>query len=129
MRKARWSVLAPVGEDRRCALLDFLENLSGDVAGDSDRIGRRLQLLADVGSIRSTQHSRPVGGADGIYELKGTWVRVFYFNFDGHLIVCSHGVMKPKKNRVSAEAKRAARLREEVARAARDGTLLIEEES
>lgn len=128
VRKARWSVLTPVGEDRRCGLLDFLESLSGEVAGDAERVGRRLQLLADAGSIRNEHHCRPVG-RDGIFELKGTWVRVFYFNFEGQLIVCSHGVLKPKKKQVLAEAKRAIRLREEVARAAREGSLLIEEES
>ena len=95
---------------------------------DAERVGRRLQLLAEAGSIRNEHHARAIRGADGIFELKGAWVRVFYFNLHGHLIVCSHGVLKPKEKRVLAEAQRAMRLRDEVLRAAREGSLAIEEE-
>ena len=126
--KARWSVATPVGEDGRCPLLAFLESLSGDLAMDAERVGRRLQLLAEAGSIRNEHHARAIRGADGIFELKGAWVRVFYFNLHGHLIVCSHGVLKPKEKRVLAEAERAMRLRDEVLRAEREGSLAIEEE-
>ena len=126
--RARWSVLAPVGEDGRCALLDFLEGLSGELASDAERIGRRFRYLADAGSIRNPQQCHPVAGVDGIFELKGKHVRIFYFNFQGHVIVCSHGVLKPKKRQVLTEAGKADRLRDEIAKAARARTLVIEEE-
>ena len=88
---------------------------------------RRLRVIAERGSIQGEQQSRQVGGVDGIFELKGAYVRVFYFNFEGRIIVCSHGVLKPKKKRVIVEARKAARLRDEVTQAARERRLLIEE--
>jgi hypothetical protein len=70
----------------------------------------------------------PRGGADGIYELKGDFVRIFYFNFEGRIIVCSHRLLKPKKKQVLAEAKKAERLRDQIAKAARERRLVIEED-
>ncbi len=128
VRRAKWCVLTPVGEDGRCGLLEFLEGLSGEMAPDAVRLKRRLWVLSELGSIRNEGQSRAIEGADGIFELKGKHVRAFYFNYSGYRIVCSHGVKKPKKNQVLAEAAKAERLRVEVARAEREGRLLIEEE-
>ena len=50
------------------------------------------------------------------------------FNYSGYRIVFSHGVKKPKKNQVLAEAAKAERVRLEVAKAEREGRLWIEEE-
>lgn len=129
VRRARWCVLTPVGEDGRCALLDFLKGLTGEMAQDAKRIERRFRALSEEGSIRNEEQARAIEGADGIFEVKGKHVRAFYFNYSGYRIVCSHGVKKPKKGQVLIEAAKAARLRLEVAKAEREGRLEIEEET
>ncbi len=126
--RAKWCVLTPVGEDGRCGLLEFLEGLSGEMAPDAGRLKRRLRVLSELGSIRNEGQSRAIEGADGIFEVKGRHVRAFYFNYSGYRIVFSHGVKKPKKNQVLAEAAKAERVRLEVAKAEREGRLWIEEE-
>jgi len=128
VRRARWCVLTPVGEDGRCGLLEFLEGLSGEMAPDAERLLRRLRYLSEAGSIRNEEHARRIDGSDGIFEAKGRHVRVYYFNYSGCRIVCSHGGKKPKKSQVLVEAAKAERLREEIARADREGRLEIEEE-
>ena len=128
VRRAKWCVLTPVGEDGRCELLEFLDGLSGEMASDSERLLRRLRYLSEAGSIRNEEQARAIEGADGIFELKGKHVRAFYFNYSGYRIVCSHGVKKPKKKQVLVEAAKAERLREEIAKAEREGRLEIQEE-
>lgn len=129
VKRAKWCVLTPVGEDGRCALFEFLASLSGEMAQDAKRIERRFRVLSEEGSIRNEEKARAIEGADGIFEVKGKHVRAFYFNYSGYRIVCSHGVKKPKKSQVLVEAAKAERLRLDVAKAEREGRLEIEEES
>lgn len=85
-------------------------------------------MLAQRGSISNEQHCRLVGGSDRIYELKGDFVRVFFFLDEGRIVVCSHATLKPKKGRVLAEAEKAERFRDEVQLARERRQLVIEEE-
>ncbi|MHB1047842.1 MAG: hypothetical protein ACYC4P_17705 [Thermoanaerobaculia bacterium] len=99
------------------------------MAQDAKRIERRFRVLSEEGSIRNEEHARAIEGAEGIFEAKGKHVRAFYFNYSGYRIVCSHGVKKPKKSQVLAEAKKAERIRLEISKAEREGRLVIEEET
>ena len=126
--QARWKVLTKVGEDGRCELLEFLDGLQGELARDRDKVLRRLRYLAEQGIIRNEEQSRRIEGADRVFELKGGAVRVFYFFDRESIVICSHGVLKPKRRQVLGEARKAERLREDVARARHDGALVIEEE-
>ncbi len=126
--QARWKVVTTVGEDGRCALVEFLDGLEGELSGDRVKVLRRLRYLAEQGIIRNEEQSRRIEGADRVFELKGGAVRVFYFFDRDCIVICSHGVLKPKKKQVLGEARKAELLREEVARARQVGALVIEEE-
>lgn len=123
-----WKVVTPVGADGTCELLAFLSGLEGEVERDRDKVLRRLRLLAEQGCIRNEEQSRRVEGSASIFELKGDYVRVFYFFDRNQIIICSHGLLKPKKKKVLAEARKAELLRDEVTKARETGTLVIEEE-
>ena len=125
---ARWRVVSRVDANGASELVEYLNSLRGETASDRDRILRRLLALAQRGSISNVQQCRLVEGSDRIYEVKGDFVRVFFFLDEGRLVVCSHGTLKPKKKRVLAEAKKAERFREEMLLARQRKQLVIEEE-
>ncbi len=125
---ARWTVVSRVNSAGASELVEFMDGLRGETASDRQRVLRRLLLLAQQGSISNVQHCRLVEGSDRIYELKGDFVRVFFFLDEGRIVVCSHATLKPKKGRVLAEAEKAERFREEVLLARKRRQLVIEEE-
>ena len=125
---ARWTVVSRVGANGATELVEYLDGLRGETASDRPRVLRRLLNLAQHGSISNAQQCRLVEGSHRIYELKGDYVRVFFFLDEGRIVVCSHATLKPKKGRVLAEAEKAERFREEVLLARKRRQLVIEEE-
>jgi phage-related protein len=92
VRRGAWKVLAVCSERGDCYLRDFLSGLEGTLVRDRDRMLRRLARIAEVGPSRTESWSHKLGG--DVWELKAGDIRVLYFQGEGRVVVCSHGLVK-----------------------------------
>ena len=91
-------------EDERgvCPTLAYLKSLrdGGKPAReDAVTLEKRIRDLSSHGPPRLRQQGHELENSDGIYELKASnGARLFWFYEKGHVVVCSHGALKPASN-------------------------------
>lgn len=105
VRKAQWDVQAICGPRGECVLLDFLENLEAQLAGDGRAMLRLLAFVAEQGPPRNVEISHKIGG--DIWELIAGRLRVLWFYSEGRVVVCSHGFIKRTRKTPLGEFERA----------------------
>jgi len=96
-------------ENGRCELMEFLEELNRQNHVVYAKWMRLLQRFADL-PIHNEEKSRHL--RDGIFELKSSELRVFYFYAPNtrSAIICTHAFIK-KKQRDQHQIQRALQLR------------------
>jgi Phage derived protein Gp49-like (DUF891) len=94
LAKGRWEVLAVLDRRGRCPVLDFLDELNGDLRPARELLNRSLRLYMPLEGppTASTHLCKPLG--DGLFELrrqpKGPKPGVLFFQDGGHRIVCTN---------------------------------------
>lgn len=130
--RGRWEVLAVVDHRGRCQVLDFLDQLNGDLRSARDLLNRSLRLYMPLeGPPTASAHlCRPLG--DGLFELRrqpdGSRPRVLFFEDGGQRIVCTHAFSKPETT-PRPEIEHARGLREQYFTAKVRQGLHVEEEN
>ena len=128
LAKGRWEVLAVLDRRGRCPVLDFLDELNGDLRPARELLNRSLRLYMPLEGppTASTHLCKPLG--DGLFELrrqpKGPKPRVLFFQDGGHRIVCTNAFSKLE----TSEIESARGLREQYF-AARPEIEILEEEN
>lgn len=84
----------------------FLEGLEGRDLVEALAL---IKLVGERGNTLREPHSKALG--DGLFELRGKQVRVFYLFARGRRVVLLAGAVK-KRNRIPAETLAAARWRQ-----------------
>ncbi len=131
LAKGRWEVLAVLDRRGRCPVLDFLDELNGDLrpARELLNISLRVYLPLEGPPTTSANLCKPLG--DGLFELrrqpKGPKPRVLFFSDGGHRIVCTNAFSKLETTPRS-EIEIARGLREQYL-AARPGIEVVDEET
>lgn len=96
-----------------CPAQEYIEALlrgGAPAAQDATFLRKRVLDLASHGAPTSRQHGHLLQNSDGIHELKApNGARLFWFYQKGRVVVCSHGVQKPKS--YNAHIKRAQSVR------------------
>jgi hypothetical protein len=131
LAKGRWEVLAVLDRRGRCPVLDFLDELNGDLrpAREFLNLSLRVYLPLEGPPTASANLCKPLG--DGLFELrrqpKGPKPRVLFFHDGGHRIVCTNAFSKLETTPRS-EIELARGLREQYF-AARPEIEVVEEEN
>jgi hypothetical protein len=113
LAKGRWEVLAVLDRRGRCPVLDFLDELNGDLrpARELLNISLRVYLPLEGPPTSGANLCQPLG--DGLFELrrqpKGPKTGVLFFQDGGHRIVCTNAFSKLE----TAEVEHARGLREQ----------------
>jgi hypothetical protein len=98
LAKGRWEVLAVMDRRGRCPVLDFLDELNGDLrpAREFLNLSLRVYLPLEGPPAAGANLCKPLG--DGLFELrrqpKGPKPRVLFFQDVGHRIVCTNAFSK-----------------------------------
>lgn len=98
LAKGRWEVLAVMDRRGRCPVLDFLDDLNGNLrpAREFLNLSLRVYLPLEGPPATSANLCKPLG--DGLFELrrqpKGPKPRVLFFQDGGHRIVCTNAFSK-----------------------------------
>jgi hypothetical protein len=120
----RWTVLAACTPEDRCLMLEFMQRLSRSDPAEHLRLVRAIDRLASAGPSRNIHQTRHL--AQGIHELKTRGgVRVLFFFDEGHIVVCSEAMTKPKPKRLAVAVERAERTRWRYLNDKRNGNLEI----
>lgn len=128
LAKGRWEVLAVLDRQGRCPVLDFLDELNGDLRSARDLLNRSLRLYMPLeGPPTASPHlCKPLG--NGLFELRReAKPRVLFFQDGGHRIVCTNAFSKLETTPRS-EVEHARGLREQYF-AARPEIEVVEEET
>lgn len=130
LAKGRWEVLAVLDRQGRCPVLDFLDELNGDLRSARELLNRSLRVYMPLeGPPTASAHlCKPLG--DDLFELrqpKGPKPRVLFFQDGGHRIVCTNAFSKLETTPRS-EIELARGLREQYF-AARPEIEVLEEEN
>jgi len=102
---AGWEV-----QEHRTRVREFVAGLTDDRA--FDEATALIKLLAERGNLLREPRSKPLG--DGLFELRGKQVRIFYTFRPGQRIVLLDGMIK-KRNDIPPEVvKRVRALQKQV---------------
>ena len=99
------------GTRDKCRTLEFLTELEHRDRNEFEKMMSLLDWTANHGPPKNREKFRNLG--DEIYEFKTTRIRLLCFFQPGRLIVCTHGVAKPKKRELTKEKKVAVSIRGE----------------
>ena len=125
LAKGRWEVLAVLDRRGRCPVLDFLDELNGDLRPARELLKISLRVYLPLEGPPANL-CKPLG--DGLFELRrqpnGPKPRVVFFQDGGHRIVCTNAFSKLE----TSEIEHARGLREQYF-AARPEIEVIEEET
>lgn len=113
----RCRVVAPVGDEDSCALVDQLEELAGH--GKAVRkavlgLYAALDLISEQGRQACTHLFHEASKSDGLYGIRKGDLRIYFF-FDadaGELVVCSHAAVKKQQRTATADVSAAVRMKE-----------------
>ena len=125
VRRARWDVLAICGPRGDCPLLDFLEDLEGQLAEDGRALLRLFAFAAEQGPPHNVEVSHKIAGE--IWEFIAGRLRVLWFYEAGRLVICSHGFVKRTRKTPAGEIERAQAAYEAYQAAKKSGRLKMED--
>ena len=101
-----WTVVAICDSRGNCQVRAFLDSLERDSLADYEQLTALLVRTAASGPPRDEKRSRAL--ADKIYELKTRGgIRVPYFYDQGHVVICTEAIRKPKNTELRAVVARA----------------------
>lgn len=129
--KKVWDVLAI--DDERGRVMESLEGVDPSNQGAVDMRALLEDVVPDHGPRSDVVRSRPIHGAEGLFEFK-TWdVRVLWFyagRYPGIVrgVVCSHWCEKLKKKAFAKEVRIARRRRAAYLTARDRGELIVRTE-
>ncbi len=104
-----WRIERLVLDSGESPVQAFLEGLAGEDRVDALAL---LKLLAESGNALRMPHSKPLG--EGLFELRGRQVRIFYVFRRGHRVVLLDGMIKKRGDIPSAVLKRMRRYQREL---------------
>jgi hypothetical protein len=104
-----WVLDEYVTEQGESSIRNFL---SGLAAVDRVEAFALIQLARERGNTLRLPHSKAPG--DGLHELRGKQVRVFYMFQPGRRIVLIDGMLKKRDDIPSAELKRLRKIQETI---------------
>lgn len=126
LHQGSYTVYAACDPRGECTLLEFLDGLGADLEKDSDRMLALLERVAQKGPLRNDKISHKIEG--DIWEFIQGRVRVFYFYYEGRVVVCTHGLVKKTQKTPKGDIATANRIREQYLAAKQQGDLIEEDE-
>lgn len=126
----KWTVLAPVDEHGACEVEKSIRGLLDDPKTKATAAGliamwSRIPSHGPRGLGHENYHR--VDAENDIYEFRKRGHRVFCFEAEGALIICSHILKKASQKTPSKDKKRAARLKKEFLSEYKKGNIEVEE--
>ena len=98
-------VLAVTSDGGACPLLEFLDGLTGKLAGDGVRMLSRLTYVAQNGVPRNAMWCHQI--QKQIWQLRQGDLRILYFTDGPSVVICSHGFVKKGQSTPAPEINRA----------------------
>ncbi len=114
-----WTIMAIADDRGDSDLLDYLASKEG--TDEFEDIMSVLSSAAEHGPPPNKRKCRKL--SSDIWEFKAGLIRVFFFFDKGKIIVCTHGVDKPKPRVLQRQIGRAESIRGKYLVAKRNGTL------
>jgi hypothetical protein len=109
MTQAGWTINDYTTASGDSPVRAFLSGLRGQ---DRVEAFALIQLLAERGNTLRRPHSRPLGG--GLFELRGTQVRIFYVLRPQRRIVLLGGMLKKRGDIPPAVLQRLRKMQREI---------------
>ncbi|MGE0824330.1 MAG: type II toxin-antitoxin system RelE/ParE family toxin [Candidatus Binatia bacterium] len=107
--KEPWILNEYVTEQGGSPLRDFLSGLE---ASDRVEAFALIQLARERGNTLRLPHSKALG--NGLHELRGQQVRIFYMFQPGRRIILIDGMLKKRGDIPSADLKRLRKIQERI---------------
>lgn len=105
MAEEQWAIDEYVTEQGESLIRAFLSTLEGQ---DKEEAFALLRLAREKGNTLRLPHSKPLG--EGLHELRGTQVRIFYVFRPGRRIVLIDGMRKKRGDIPPAVMKRLRKI-------------------
>ena len=116
MVKELWTLDEYVTEQEESPIRNFLSGLE---ASDRVEAFALIQLARERGNTLRLPHSKALG--NGLHELRGKQVRIFYVFQPGRRIVLIDGMLKKRNDIPSAELRRLRKIQETINERKKEG--------
>jgi hypothetical protein len=97
---------------------NFISGLSGRNLAEAEAL---IRLLQERGNTLRSRHSRPLG--DGLFELRGHQVRIFYMFLPGRQIRLLDGIIKQQDEIPQRVLKRVRKAMADISKAEKEGRI------
>lgn len=125
--RGKYTLLAVCDNHGEPELLKFFESLGANLEKNADHMLQLLERVAATGPPRNTDISHSI--QDDIWEFIKGRLRVFWFYDEGHVVVCTHGIVKKSQKTPAQAIEHAKNARSVYFEAKKHGRVIILEES
>lgn len=126
-----WTICAPILGNKDLSTFElFIDEVGGNYEANLAGIAVLIEQHANMGSKSfNTSQCHYVDQADQIYEYIKGKLRVFWFEDEGRVIVCTHGILKKSQKTPKADIEKAKRIKGLYLKAKQDSRIeLLDEE-
>ncbi|WP_315807506.1 type II toxin-antitoxin system RelE/ParE family toxin [Pseudomonas sp. C9-3] len=106
----RWRVVSPMEPDGRSQVEIFMDELAANFNSNVAGLVRMMEIHSESGSDEfNTKQCHYVDQGECIYEYIKGRLRVFWFEDDDRVVVCTHGIIKKDQKTPKREVERSIR--------------------
>ena len=127
--EGKWLIVTPMKRNGSSELEDFLDGLSGNFDANVAGVLAMMEQHCNYGSEQfNTSQCHYVDQREQIYEYIKGRIRVFWFEDDEKVVICTHGILKKSQKTPRQEIQRALKIKANYMQAKKDGSLSLKED-
>lgn len=126
----KWRITSPMARCGSSEVEAFFDELAADYQSNVSALLAMMEAHSNLGSEQfNHSQSHYVDQKEKIYEYIKGRLRVFWYEDDDRVVICTHGIIKKSQKTPKREIDKAIRVKLAYLQAKSDGSLhLIEEE-
>ncbi|MCY1291304.1 hypothetical protein D9M69_489940 [compost metagenome] len=122
--ESRWCIASPVGRDGRSEVETFLDDLGANFEASAAGLLAMMEMHSESGADQfNTSQCHYVDQKEQIYEYIKGRLRLFWFEDDERVVVCTHGIVKKDQKTPKRDIARAKRAKAAYLLAKAEGTV------
>ncbi|RRV26754.1 hypothetical protein EGJ23_12070 [Pseudomonas sp. o96-267] len=125
----KWTILTPTKQNGLSELEEFIAGLGSNFEASLAGVFTMMEQHCSYGPEHfNSSQCHYVDQKEQIYQYSKGRIRVFWFEDDDKVVICTHGLLKKTQKTPRQEIQRAIKVKERYNRAKQNGSLSIGED-
>lgn len=126
--EGKWTIITPMKGNGSSELEDFLDGLSRNFEANIAGVMAMMEQHCNHGAEQfNTSQCHYIDQKEQVYEYIKGRIRVFWFEDDERVVICTHGILKKSQKTPKTDIQRALSIKAKYMQAKKDGSLSLKE--